>query len=188
MRSLLADTEPMQRLRDQSPDRFARLEALLATADDGASGWDSRALFFPGASRESQRLALAAKVTSSLQSAPAGRLISLLGQALKWQRAQGSLPPGWTLDVFRDRALPVSADICRTPAQRHRAIAFPPASHAESAVFSGDGVSLVTGSVDGFVEVWSWATGSLRMDLQYQADVSIEGPPSHLSSADPMPP
>ena len=42
-----------------------------------------------------------------------------------------------------------------------------PEAHPESAAFSPDGLSLVLGSVDGFVEIWDPDSCKLRTDLEY---------------------
>jgi WD40 repeat-containing protein SMU1 len=188
-RALLRGAAPLRALAGGA--RGARLEALAAAAAAGGA-WAAAAVYGAGGGAAA-RAALARGLAAAVASVPPGRLVALLGQALRWQAAAGGLPPApagaasagaLRYDVFRG-ALPLRRDAeerpCALPAGDAAAadggggglapLTFGAAAHPMAADFTPDGARLVVGCVDGIIECYDaeGGSGALCADLAFQA-------------------
>lgn len=163
-RALLRNSAPIASMREAQPERAARLERCVASAH-----FNENEVYVDGRGREERRADLARELCGEVTVVPPRRLVSLLGQALKWQQHTGDLPPGGAFDLFRGAAPKSREEVERFPRRRGGVVKFAKKSHSECAVFTADGAHLVTGSVDGFVEVWDCNTGKIDKNLAYQA-------------------
>lgn len=161
---LMKETAPMIAMKQDHPERFLRLEALVKKQE-----FDPRQAY-EGVPKEKRRSTLAAAAIKHVHVAPPSRLLALVGQAMKWQQHTGLLQRDAKIDVFRGVTVRAGEEEEQCPTQLSKVIRFGEKSHPEVAAFSPDGQYFVSGSVDGFVEVWDYQTAVLRKDLQYQEE------------------
>ncbi|KAI8323062.1 WD40 repeat-containing protein SMU1-like protein [Martensiomyces pterosporus] len=164
-RALLRQTEPMEIMRTTQPERYLNLEQLLSR-----TSFDSSHVYKGKGSRESRRLAIAEGLLAEVNTTAPSRLLTLLGQALKWQQENGLVAPGERYDLFNGRAQTVKPSEDKMPRRLQATIKFPKKQHPDSLAFSPNGEYLATGSADGFIELWSHMTGKLCSDLKFQAE------------------
>ncbi|OLY80949.1 Suppressor of mec-8 and unc-52 protein-like protein [Smittium mucronatum] len=112
--------------------------------------------------KEKRREIIASDIGNEISSVPPSRLLTLLNQSLKWQQSHGLLPIGSKIDLFKGTV---------STSSNQESFPFPKGHSPECLAFSSDGHTLVTGSADGFIEVWNYNTGKLRKDLPYQASI-----------------
>ncbi|KAL0093097.1 WD40 repeat-containing protein SMU1 [Phycomyces blakesleeanus] len=168
-RTLLRQTEPMEILKNQHPERYLHLEHVMSRTI-----FDTKDAYPHGMTKEKRRQIIAQALTDEVTVVQPSRLLSLLDQCAKWQQHQGLLPPGTEFDAFKDSATIQTEQEDAFASKQYSKIKFPgTGTYAECTAFSPNGQYLVTGSVDGFIEIWNYLNGKLRKDLKYQAENSL---------------
>lgn len=176
-RTILRQSKALAQLKLEQPDRYLRIERLLtkmrSLSDD--SNFENSLLdeIYQDFSKVEKRKFIADSICKELTEVPPSRLVNLISQSLKWQQLRGLLPPGSKFDLFQGIASGEMVEIDSYPTELERTIKFGKKSFPECAIFSPDGQFFVTGSVDGFIEVWNYLTGKLNTDLKYQQEVSF---------------
>eukprot|EP00760_Papus_ankaliazontas_P035274 PhM_4_TR7722/c0_g1_i1/m.38091/K13111/SMU1; WD40 repeat-containing protein SMU1 len=157
---MLYDTDVFTAMKGADYVRYTRNEQKVLTASS----------MTPEKPSEKARADIAATLCQELSVVPTGRLVSLLSDAVRWQQSQGLIRSHVSrYDLFTGRGASTTTFVEKPTTHERHVSKMASQSSAECLAVSRDGRYVVTGSVDGFVEVWDPSSGELRMDLPYQA-------------------
>ncbi|AFZ80420.1 WD-repeat domain containing protein [Theileria equi strain WA] len=169
--SLMDNATPLISMQVAEPENYSRLRDLCKKRPN-----DSKEIY-AGISGDSahqhltknkKRNIVAEALSKDVEHVPQSRLLALIGMAVKWQEHLGMIPPGDQFDVFRNTSKKGSDEFTQCIKTVSRIIKFPEKSHPECVVFTPNGRHLISGSSDGFIEVWNWSLGTLDTELEYQ--------------------
>jgi WD40 repeat-containing protein SMU1 len=176
-----------------------RLAALAAMRTNQKPGLPND--YYGTSSKQQRRDDIGKQLQESVPQINPLRLVTLLQQAVKWQSHTGQVPTVkelWSdeegkqhkrrkFDLVLGEASVGSysrnnqmlPDLIAEPipSKLYSTISFGKKATAEVALFLPDGASLVTGSSDGLIEIWSSSSRykELRMDLPYQQREELMG-------------
>lgn len=140
--------------------------------------WLKRPTFDPieaypvGETKESRRQKLASQLGSYVSVSPPSRLLTLLQQALNYEKEKGILVDGERIDLYHNSAERIVLEDS-IPTIRGPSVQFPKGTYPEVVCVSPNGQYVVSGSADGLIEVWDMEKGCLRSELSYQKHVTI---------------
>jgi WD40 repeat-containing protein SMU1 len=163
-RLILRQTGPMESLRELNSERYLELEGLL-----NRTIFDERVAYGTHSKHE-RRIEVANNLLKHFTTSTKGRLLELLGQAMKWQVGQGMVELDIPLDIFQQKQLTAEKQDDALVRQEYKCISFPKKQHAEVCCFSPNGRYFAVGTFDGFIEIWNYMTGRIRKDLVYQKE------------------
>ena len=152
-------------LKAQFPEKWSKLDRLSQK-----DKFDPRDAYHHDSSKEKRRAEIADKILSELAVVPQHRLLSLMGQLVKYLQKDGLIPPNTQYNIFTGKAPPMEDDIDEPPKKLERTLRYGEAARIEIAKFSPDGSYLATGAIDGIIEVLDPSTAKLKTDLSYQAE------------------
>lgn len=122
-----------------------------------------------GSSKDLRRQEIASELLAEVSNVEPSRLLSLLGQSLKYQQSIGILAPGMSFDLFQGHKKVAKKDTEESVVKREiDLLKGVKERQVQSLCFAPDGQSFSLAGQDGFLELWDTESLKCRYDLEYQ--------------------
>ena len=187
----LEGAAPLLFLRGTDPGRLDALKRLVQRAAEferlgGQAYGDQDSVRAFETTKDAGRKRLAEAIDSALGEVAPERLSHLLGAALRWRAHTGRSEPG-RVDIFRGTSKRAKLEPEKPPRRLGGTLRLGEGSRPLCSCFTSDGLALITGSSDGFIEVWDPLLCRIRQDLVYQAkdELMLHDAPVLAVSASP---
>lgn len=163
-KEILHSAEPLVILKSGHPERFLRLETFCKRPYFNAAD-----VYEMGSTKESRRQDVASLLSGEVSSVEPFRLLALLGQAMKYQQAQGLLQQGVSFDLFRNTRKAAKRDVEERITKRESdKLVTLHEQTPQTLVFTPNGETFSIAGKSGVIEVWDTEATQLRHDLEYQ--------------------
>ncbi|CCF73265.1 WD40 repeat-containing protein SMU1 [Babesia microti strain RI] len=162
--SILQTSIPLQIMSSRESLRYSRLQEVCKKQQ-----FDPKDLFNMDISsfKRRRRAEISAKISNEIEIVPPSRLLEIIGMAIKWQKYQGIIRDSTSFNILSGKVSNTTNVCCLNVS---KVIKFAENSHPECAIFTPNGQHLITGSSDGFIEVWDYHSGKLNLELDYQKE------------------
>ncbi|SCN62696.1 alternative splicing regulator, putative [Plasmodium chabaudi chabaudi] len=161
-----------KRMEKKYSYKYKKLVDIMSSVTSGNSV--GKNILYDGMTKDEKRNNLCMMINNEISSCAPSRLLALIGMALKWQNEHNIIKnKNGEFDIFRNVEKSEIKTIDVYPEKILKSINFGNDSNVECCISSYQKDYLITGTSDGFIEIWNWYTGKLNMDLEYQKENKI---------------
>ena len=162
-KELLYKSVPLIKLKNENKDRWDCLNYFIFTPDKFNPNE-----YYKYNNKTNSRIKLINDINKELIQIQPSRLLSIITQSLKYQKISGVLSRGSTYNLLNNDKAMSKYSINEKVIHKYTNIIEFGNNTPLCCMFSPNGEHLVTGSSDGFIEIWDYNTGKLRSDIVSQ--------------------
>lgn len=168
-KEILTNSIPLILLKKKDKNRWDRLNYLIYSTNFNSK-------YYKYDTKEKSRFNLINNIKKEIIEIEPSRLLKLISKSIKYEQLKGNLKKGMTYDLLSNNDINnenLNTKENEKIIKKNTCIIEFGNNIPLCSKFSPDGQLLVSGSSDGFIEIWDFDTGKLRIDLESQSNKQL---------------